>query len=151
MGWKPLVLVAAIVTYLYILTTEWIDLFPWNDLSRSTVEQKISGSLVNLVPFALVAAAFVLDINWLKVLSAALLVAWLAIHIAWWWVPYFSGASNTHLEQYSRLFARTYKFLPPRGTNPIPTAQYVVMQVLTLITLTTAIVSIIAGRSSGYT
>ena len=97
MRWKPIVIVAAIGTYLYILITEWIDLFPWNDVSKSTAGQKLSGSLINLVPFALLAIGFLLDIIWMRFLSIGLLVAWLAIHFAWWWVPYLSGASDTHL------------------------------------------------------
>ena len=147
MSWKPIVIVAAIGTYLYILITEWIDLFPWNDVSRSTAGQKLSGSLINLVPFAFLVTAFLLDIIWLRLLSIGLLVAWLAIHLAWWWVPYLSGASDTHLEQYARLFARTYKFLPPRGANPIPTAQYVVMQALSFINLVAAIIAVATGRA----
>ena len=146
MNWKPIVVLASTVAYLYILITEWVDLFPWNDVSRSTASQKLSGSLINAVPFALLIIAFLFDMLWLRLLAIGLLVAWLGIHFAWWWAAYFWGTSETHLEQYARLFARTYKFLPPRGTNPIPTAQYVIMQVLTLVNLAVATLALLGRR-----
>ena len=148
MNWKPVVTTVALITYLYILITEWVDLFPWNDVARSTASQKLSGSLVNAVPFGLIILAIALDILALRLLVVALLVAWLGIHFAWWWVPYFSGTSADHLEQYARYFARAYKFLPPRGTNPIPTAQYVVMEALTLVNLIVATVALLTGRGA---
>jgi hypothetical protein len=147
MNWKPIVIIASTGAYLYILITEWVDLFPWNDVSRSTASQKLSGSLVNAVPFALLITAFLFDILWLRLLAVGCLVAWLGVHFAWWWAPYFWGTSETHLEQYARLFARTYRFLPPRGTNPTPTAQYVIMQVLTLINLIVAMVALLSSRA----
>jgi hypothetical protein len=147
MNWKPIVVIAAIAAYLYILTTEWIDLFPWNDVSRSTASQKVSGSLINAVPFVLLIAAFLLDILWLRLIAVGLLIAWLGVHFAWWWVPYFWGTSDTHMASYARFFARTYTFLPPRGTNPTPTAQYVIMQVLTLVNLIVATVALLGSRT----
>ena len=146
MNWKSIVITTSLGAYLYILITEWVNLFPWNDVSASTASQKLSGSLVNATFFALLIIAFLFDMLWLRLLAVGFLVAWLGIHFAWWWVPYFWGTSEAHLEQYARLFARTYTFLPARGANPIPTAQYVTMQILTLINLIVATVALVSGR-----
>jgi hypothetical protein len=132
---KSIVVTSSIAVYLYLLITEWVNLAPWNDVSVSTSGQKISGSLINAVPFGLLIAGFLLDLFWLKLLGIGVLLATLGVHFAWWWVPYFWGTSQEHVETYTRLFGQTTKFLPARGGNPIPDAHYVTLHVLTLINL----------------
>lgn len=146
MNWKTIVVSSSIVVYLYLLITEWVNLSPWNDVSVSTASQKLSGTLVNALPFGLIIVAFLFDLRPLKILAIGLFVFWIGVHIAWWWAPYFWGTTETHLETYARLFGRTYKFLPARGSNPIPNAQYVTLQVLTLINLIIAVVALVSGQ-----
>ena len=147
MNWKTIVTISSIAVYLYLLITEWVNLAPWNDISVSTPSQKLSGSLVNLVPFALLVVGFMLDVLWLKILTIGLFIVWLGVHFAWWWAPYFWGTTQAHLETYARLWSRTYKFLPARGSNPIPTAHYVTLQALTLINSIIAIIALVSGQS----
>ncbi|OGO66611.1 MAG: hypothetical protein A2030_11945 [Chloroflexi bacterium RBG_19FT_COMBO_50_10] len=142
MNWKTIVIGSSIAAYLYMIITEWVNLSPWNDVSTSTPSQKLSGTLINTVPFGLVIAGFLLDLFWLKLLGIGTLLALLGVHFAWWWVPYFWGASQTHMEAYTRLFSNTYKFLPARGGNPIPNAHYVTYEVLTLINGIIAIIGL---------
>lgn len=149
MNWKAIVVVSSLIVYSYLLITEWVDLAPWNDVSVSTSAQKLSGTLVNAPPFGLLILAFLLDLRALKILSIALFVVWLGIHFAWWWVPYFWGASQEHMEQYARLFSHAYAFLPARGSNPTPIAQYVTLQVLTLINLVIAMIALVSERRPG--
>ena len=147
MNWKTIVIISSIAVYLYLLITEWVDLAPWNDVSASTPSQKLSGTLVNAVPFALLIAAFLFDLRWLKLVGVGLFVVWLGVHIAWWWVPYFGGTSEAHLETYNRYFGKTYKFLPARGDNPVPNAHYVTMQVLVLFNSILAFIALVSGQS----
>jgi hypothetical protein len=146
MNWKTVAILFSIAVYLYLLIPEWVDLSPWNDVSTSTPDQKLSGSLVNAVPFALIIAGFLLNLLWLKLLGIGTLLAVLGVHLAYFWKPYFWGASESHLAQYARLFGGTYKFLPPRGSNPIPDAHYVTYHVLMLIDLIVAIVALASGQ-----
>ncbi len=149
MNWKVIVVVSSLVVYLYLLITEWVNLAPWNDVSASTSAQKLSGSLVNAVPFGLLILAFLIDLRLLKIFAIGLFVVWLGIHFVWWWAPYFWGASKEHMEQYARLFSRAYTFLPARGSNPIPIAQYVTLQVLTLINVIIAIIALFSEQRLG--
>ena len=146
MNWKSIVVGSSLAAYLYLLITEWVNLAPWNDVSASTPSQKLSGTLINAVPFGLLIAAFLLDLLWLKMMSIGLFIVWLGVHFAWWWAPYFWGASRAHLEQYARLFSRTYTFLPARGGNPIPNAHYVILQALTLLNSMIAIAALVSGQ-----
>jgi hypothetical protein len=61
--------------------------------------------------------------------------------IKWWWIPYFFGASEAHMQQYRKLFSRTFKFLPPIDDHLIPDAQHCVLHGLTVIAL------ILTGRA----
>jgi len=142
MNWKTIVVGSSIAVYLYLIITEWVNLSPWNDVSTSTPGQKLSGTLINAVPFGLVIAGFLLDLFWLKLLGIGTLLVLLGVHFAWWWAPYFWGTSQAHLETYTRLFSHTYKFLPARGGNPIPNAHYVTLEVLTLITEIIAVIAL---------
>lgn len=142
MNWKTIVVYSSIIVYLYLLITEWVNLSPWNDISTSTLSQKLSGTLINAVPFGLVIAGFLLDLLWLKLLGIGTLLVLLGVHFAWWWVAYLWGTSQAHLEAYTRLFSHTYKFLPARGGNPIPNAHYVTLQVLTLINVIIASIAL---------
>lgn len=142
MSWKTIVVGSSIAVYLYLIITEWVNLSPWNDVSTSTPGQKLSGTLINAVPFGLVIAGFLLDLFWLKLLGIGTLLVLLGVHFAWWWAPYFWGTSQAHLETYTRLFSHTYKFLPARGGNPIPNAHYVTLEVLTLITGIIAVIAL---------
>ncbi len=145
MIWKGLVIFSSLAAYLYLLITEWVNLFPWNDVSTSTAAQKLSGSLINVLPFALVIAGALLEIDWLKLAGMGLFLLLLGVHFAWFWVPYLWGTSRAHLEQYARLFGRTYKFLPARGANPIPDAHYVTYQLLVLFNLLIGFVALAKG------
>lgn len=142
MNWKTVVIISSIAVYLYLLITEWVNLSPWNDVSTSTPDQKLSGTLINAIPFGLVIAGFLLDLFWLKLVGIGTLLALLGVHFAWWWAPYFWGTSQEHVETYTRLFSQTYKFLPARGANPIPDAHYVTYHVLTLINLIIAVIAL---------
>src|SRR5574341_1216636 len=146
MNWKTVVIISSVAVYLYLLVTEWVNLAPWNDVSTSTASQKLSGSLVNVVPIALLIAGFLLDLLWLKLVGIGTLLVLLGVHFAWWWAPYLWGTSQAHLETYTRLFSRTYKFLPARGGNPIPNAHYVTYQVLTLVNLIIAVIALVSGQ-----
>jgi hypothetical protein len=140
---------SSIAVYLYVVITEWVDLAPWNNVSASSSSQKLSGTLINLAPFGLLVLAFLFDLLWLKIVAIGILLAWLGVHFAWWWAPYlWGGASAEHMEQYGRHFGSTFKFLPPRGGNPIPDAQYVTMHVLTLINVVLAALALVSAGGS---
>ena len=146
-SWQTNVVILSAAAYLYVVITEWVDLSPWNGVSLATPGQKMSGILINAVPFALIIAGFLLNLLWLKLLGIGILVAVLGVHFAYFWKPYFWGASEAHLAQYARLFGGTYKFLPARGGNPIPDAHYVTYHVLMLINLIVGIVALPIGQS----
>jgi hypothetical protein len=136
---------SSLTVYLYLVITEWVNLSPWNDVSTSTPGQKLSGTLINAAPFALVIAGFLLDLNWLKLLGIGTILALLGVHFAWWWASYLWGTTQAHMETYTRLFNHTTKFLPARGGNPIPDAHYVTYHVLVLIVAIIAVIALASG------
>jgi hypothetical protein len=143
MNWKDLVVSSSIAVYLYLVITEWVNLSPWNDISTSTPGQKLSGTLINAVPFALVIAGFLFDVFWVKILGIGAFLGLLGVHFTWWWVSYLWGTTQAQMETYRRLFSHTTKFLPARGGNPIPDAHYVTYHVLALINLIIAVIALV--------
>jgi hypothetical protein len=55
--------------------------------------------------------------------------------IAMWYVPYFWGASEEKMREYSRMYAGTRQALPLRGDNPRPNLLHVCFHALFVINL----------------
>jgi hypothetical protein len=141
--WRIAAISSQVALVLYWEITEYIDLFPWNDVATLNIHTQIRDSLVNDLPKLLFIYAFIKGIRWLMGLSIAFYALWLAAILNQWLIPYLFGlaplgrgiSAEQHMQQYERLFSRTYKFLPAIDNHPIPDAQHVTLAVLSLITL----------------
>lgn len=138
-------IIAALVTYLYWLVTEWVGLPPWNDVSTSSAGEKMVATLVNALPFALLAIGFASNILLFEAPGILYFIVWLGVQLVRWWSPYLQGASPKQLEEYTRRYGRTSHFLPARGNNPVPDSRHVVLHILSLITLVVALGAAIIG------
>ena len=75
-------------------------------------------------------------------IGIGLYMLWLVLQIQSWWIPYIWGASDSYMKFYETWFGRTYKFLPAIGSNPIPDALHVIMQLLILAVIITGSVAL---------
>jgi hypothetical protein len=119
----------AVALAAYLLITDWIDLAPWNKVDDLPVRQKLLISVANYTPLLVIAVAVVLG-GGLVVLALLVGVVDLAMHVAYWWLPYLRGASPEQLAEREQLFGGTTTFLPAIGSHPIPNAQHVVVGIL---------------------
>jgi hypothetical protein len=65
---------------------------------------------------------------------------WLLLQVRQWWIPYLLGPTPIHkdLSWYTEHgYAATIKFLPTIGDRPVPDAQHVVLQALSLLVVVT--------------
>ena len=113
----------------YLLITDWVDLAPWNKVDDLPVRQKLLISVANYTPLLFIAVA-VPQGGLLAVLALLVGVVDLAMHIAYWWLPYLRGASPEQVSEREHLFGGTTTFLPAIGSHPIPNAQHVVVGIL---------------------
>ncbi len=132
--WRVAAIVAPAVLLGYELVLDFVDLFPWNDLSAFTPEEQLLGMMVNHLPLLLIAAAFVQSRPVFQLVAVA--TSWLYFlgHIAAWWFPYFVGASAETMQESARLYRRTVTFLPAILDHPIPNAAHVVLGLLVFVT-----------------
>jgi hypothetical protein len=141
--WRIAAISSQIALVLYWEITEYVNLFPWNDVAALNIRTQIRDSFVNDLPKLLFIYAFIKGIRWLIGTSIVFYAFWLAAILNQWLIPYLFGraplgrgiSTEQHMQQYRRLFSRTYKFLPPIGNHPIPDAQHVTLAVLSVVTL----------------
>ena len=120
----------AVALAAYLLITDWVDLAPWNKVDDLPVRQKLLLSVTNYTPLLFIAAAVLVGGGVLIVLALLVGLVDLAMHVAYWWLPYLRGASAEQLAERQQLFGGTTTFLPAIGTHPIPNAQHVVVGIL---------------------
>ena len=146
MNWLVLSIAMQILLALYLQIGEWVDLFPWNDLSRGNGQESLDVAMA-IIQFGLV-FGFVRRMSWVMGAGVGFYFVWIILQIQSWWVPYVWGASDSHMRFYQRWFGQTYKFLPTFNHHPAPDALHVVLQVLILVVVITAVVAFIQVRKS---
>lgn len=125
----------------YLQLVEWVDLFPWNDLSKGNMQERLDVVLLVLQ----LAIALCFWRRWLWPMGAGWLAyaGWLGLQIDSWWRPYLLGGRTVGPGWY---FARTYKFLPPIDARPTPDANHIVLQCLLVAVLVSGAVAIYRVR-----
>ncbi len=121
----------------YLQLVEWVDLFPWNDLSKGNAQEKLDIAI--LACQALVAFWYFRQRLSLMVVGWLAYAVWLYLQIDSWWRPYLFGGRSVGPNWY---FAKTYKFLPQIGERPTPDADHVVLQILLVAVLISAAIAI---------
>jgi hypothetical protein len=134
-------LAVALAAYLFL--TDWINLAPWNNIEDMPVRQKLLISLANYTPLFFIAFAIAQPSRILVGLALLVGLIDLAMHIAYWWLPYLRGATAEHNREHARMFGGTTTFLPAIGNNPIPNAQHVVVGALMLAMVATSVAAAI--------
>jgi len=146
MNWVTAATFAPLLMLGYQLVIDWVPLFPWNDIEKKTVRERILETLINYSPLLLIAFAFTQPkgFGWYVALGGC--GFYLFGHFMAWWKGYFWGANEKELAEYRHRFSRTYKFLPAIADHPIPDAEHVVIGGLTIIMFTCAILAVLTAQ-----
>jgi hypothetical protein len=132
----------------YLQMVEWVDLFPWNDLSKGNAQEKLDIAI--LACQVLVAFWYLRQRVGLMVVGWLAYAVWLYLQIDSWWRPYLFGGRTVGRNWY---FAKTYKFLPQIDQRPTPDADHAVLQLLLVAVLVSAAIAIwrtaMARRATG--
>ena len=127
MTWQTAAMLAPLIFLGYQLLIDFVPMLPWNDTSTRTAKHRLLEALFNYSPLLLIAYGFSQSSRTGWLISAIGATLYFIGHLNAWWRPYFFGASTKEMEEYKTHFSRTFKFLPARGTNPIPDAEHVVI------------------------
>jgi len=128
---------------LYFEAITLLNLYPWNDLSKYSLREKLIEATVNGAIIIFNAVLFITKVKWLMMISVVFWFFYLLMQLLTWWIPYLTGQ---HLKQFPRTlydthFRETIKLLPPIKDHIIPDAQHNVLQILSLITLIVSMLS----------
>ncbi|MEV7004911.1 hypothetical protein [Streptosporangium sp. NPDC051022] len=137
-----LALVTPLVMVAYLVVTEWVPMFPFNDLEAQSVRERLTMAAVNYPVFAAIAVAIALEAN---VVALVLTLLTVAGHVVSWWLPYFGISFAAQREAYLREYARTWKILPTEGRAVVIDVQHMVVGVLCLVMLVGVSVTTLGG------
>ena len=140
--------VAVIVPFVWLawlVLTEWMPMYPLNDLSPGNVRQRLLAATINYPFPLLIAAGVALHQSWSQITAVVLCGLIVVGHVRSWWLPYFGGASPAQRELYLREYSRTLKILPTTGRDVVIDVQHMVVGVLSLVMLGTTLAATLSA------
>ncbi|MEU7863589.1 hypothetical protein [Nonomuraea sp. NPDC049141] len=140
--------IAIIVLFVWLgwlVVTEWVPMFPLNDLRPGNIGQRVLAACVNYPFPLLIAAGVALHQTWSLIAATALCVLIVGGHVRNWWLPYFRGGTAAQRETYQREYSRTLKILPTEGHEVVIDVQHLVVGALSLLMLATTLIVTLGG------
>ncbi len=135
MDWTATATIAPLTLVFYFFIVDWINLFPWNNVSAMTLQEKLLNSLANSMPLLFVSVAFLKHDRELMLGALVIVLLYVILHIISRWIPYFFGASEEQCQEHQRMFGKTITILPPIKNNPIPNVGHMIAGIYILILL----------------
>jgi hypothetical protein len=138
--WWTAALILQMLIVVYWEVTEYVDLFPFNDVRGNHWRDSISASLANDVPKLLILAVFWFartqwQSKWYRffLFSAGVYyLVYLGLQIRVWYPRYLWGATAEEAKAYAEKFGQTIKLLPTYGHHLPPDLQHHVLQLITV-------------------
>jgi len=128
------------ILFVYYQVIEWVNLFPWNDISGGNGQASLD--LIVAALLAVLILATWRRFRWVMVIGVGLYALWTWLQIDSWWMPYFRGASPNWENIYARFFGETIKWLPSDSSHLSPDASHIVLQMLILAALVSTALSV---------
>ncbi|GAC1369416.1 MAG: hypothetical protein NVS2B12_27880 [Ktedonobacteraceae bacterium] len=135
MDWTATATIAPLTLIFYLFIVDWINLFPWNNVSALPLQEKLLNSLVNYMPLLFVSVAFLKRDHGLMLGALIIVLLYVILHVVSRWLPYFFGASEAQRREHQRLFGKTITILPPIKNNPIPNVEHMIAGIYMVILL----------------
>jgi hypothetical protein len=135
----PVAIAAPLFWLLWLALTDWVPMFPLNDLMPGNLRPRLLAAVINYPVPLFIAIGIALHQPWSLWTALGLCLLTLAGHIANWWLPYFGFDSAAQRQVYARDYARTLKILPAQGRTIVPDVQHMIVGVLTLAMLATTL------------
>ncbi|WP_426503845.1 hypothetical protein ACPPVO_40345 [Dactylosporangium sp. McL0621] len=130
-----------VVWLLWLVVTEWVPMYPLNDLRRDNFRDRVLAAFINY-PFPLfIAAGVAVHRPWSLAVALALCALTVLGHVRSWWVPYFGRTTPEQRERYQREYGRTLKILPTEGHGVVIDVQHMVVGALTAAMLATTVLA----------
>ena len=139
-------LISSLFIVLFLLLHDWIDIYPFNDLTtfnkHCSLRNKILMTVVN-TPFFII-YTLILLYYWSTPFSCyakAYLITCNALFLTGilfsWWMPYVCGWPKEQTKGLHEQYGKTHSFLPSIGNNPIPNTLHVIFHIIFIINMIT--------------
>ncbi|NUT09357.1 MAG: hypothetical protein HOQ38_02695 [Nonomuraea sp.] len=135
-----LAIVLPLVWLAWLALTDWVPMFPLNDLTSANARGRALAAAINYPFPLLISGGVALHRTWSLAAATLLCVLVVAGHVRSWWLPYFGLATQEQRELYRREYGRTLKVLPTEGHAVVVDVQHLVVGVLSLLMLAATIV-----------
>lgn len=129
----------------YLVVVNHVDLYPWNNL----VSPQLPSTLAGVVPFVVYMLAFATGTRWLMLIGVVHSYIWLLLQVRQWWIPYLLGPTPIHKDfgwYTEHGYSETIKFLPAIADRPVPDAEHIVQQALSLLVVAATIWAYVLTR-----
>lgn len=145
--WSRIAAISIITMLAYFVITNHINLYPWNNLDEAG--SQLSSTLTGLIPFSIYALAFLFRWRWIMLIGTVHSYIWLLLQLRQWWLPYLFGSTPLHrsFDWFTEHgYEDTVSFLPAIGNRPVPDAQHIVLELLSLLVVITTTVAYLKLR-----
>lgn len=134
---------ATLVWLGWLIVTDWVPMFPLNDLESSSAATRARRALATYPVGVLIMAGILVDQTWSLVAALVLAIGLVVGHIAYWWMPYLGVAVEPQVEIYQREFSRTVKAVPEEGHLVAVDVQHLVAGVLSVLVLAATLLALL--------
>lgn len=137
---------AAIVPLVWLallVLTDWVPMYPFNDLERRDHHQRAVGAATTYPVGPLVSAGVLLGQSWSLATAVILAGSVVVGHVAGWWLPYAGVSVSPQRAIYRDEYARIVSVLPEAGHDVVVDVQHMVTGVLGLVMLGTSLVALV--------
>jgi hypothetical protein len=119
---------------LFHQVTTLVDIYPFNNVRRYTLSERLMECSVNGVLMVVPIVGFVCHFGWMAVAALIIYPVLLLGEYLAWWRPYFFGPTAAWQKTYDLVFRPTIKVLPPIKNHPVPNLEHTLLHGLTLLT-----------------
>jgi hypothetical protein len=127
----------------WLVLTDWVPMYPVNDLERRDHRQRVVGALTTYPAGLLVSAGVVIGQSWSLVTAVIIAGSVVVGHVAGWWLPYAGVGVGPQRTLYREEYSRTVSVLPKAGHDVVVDVQHMVTGVLGLAMLVTSLVALV--------
>ncbi len=135
--------VAPLVWLGWLVLTDWVPMYPLNDLERRDHRQRAVGAVTTYPAGLLVSAGVLIGQSWSLATAVILAGAIVVGHVAGWWLPYAGVSVGPQRDVYREEYSRTVSVLPKAGHDVVVDVQHMVTGVLGLVMLGTSLIALV--------
>lgn len=143
-------LLAPILTGLLLIWRLAIDYIPigrLNDLSRKSARSRRRDFTIHYIPLTLIFVLSLLNYRTAAAAALVLALAYAAVQVINWWLPYFKGGSDSQKARWEGTYGKTHRILPGIKDHSVPDTSQLITGILTVVVFITLGSHLLAGPS----